>query len=197
MNARTCTARWPKRRIPRRIRTAAPGVAAAAAFLQRAAELTPDPARRGARALAAAQAKLAAGSREAAEEMLATAELAPLEELQRALLQRLRAQIAFVFVRGSDGPPLLLDAARRLEALDPALARETYLEALGAAMYSGRLNADSGALKVAEAARAAPAAPQPPRSLDLVLDGLARRCTEGSGAAVPALRHALQAVRDE
>src|SRR5579859_4775110 len=94
------------------------GVAAAAAFLERAAELTPDPARRGARALAAAQAKLEAGGREAVEELLATAELTPLDELQRAVLQRLRAQIAFVFNRGSDGPPLLLDAAKRLEALD-------------------------------------------------------------------------------
>ena len=120
------------------------GVAAAAAFLEQAAELTPDPARRGARALAAAQAKLEAGSREAAEELLATAELTPLDELQRARLQRLRAQITFVFTRGSDGPQLLLDAASRLEALDPGLARETYLEALGAAMYAGRVNVDSG-----------------------------------------------------
>ena len=173
------------------------GVAAAAAFLERAAELTPDPARRGARALAAAQAKLEAGSREGAQELLATAELTPLDELQRAGLQRLRAQIAFVFTRGSDGPRLLLDAARRLEALDPASARETYLEALGAAMYAGRVDADSGVLEVAEAARAAPAAPQPPRSIDLVLDGLARRCTEGPSAGVPALRLALQAVRNE
>ena len=88
------------------------GVAAAAAFLERAAELTPDPARRGARALAAAQAKLEAGSRETAQELLATADLTPLDELQRAGLQRLRAQIAFVFTRGSDGPLLLLDAAQ-------------------------------------------------------------------------------------
>ena len=173
------------------------GVAAAAAFLERAAELTPDPARRGARALAAAQAKLEAGGREAVEELLATAELTPLDELQRAVLQRLRAQIAFVFHRGSDGPPLLLDAAKRLEALDPALARETYLEALGGAMYAGRVNADSGVLQVAEAARAAPVAPQPPRSIDLVLDGMARRCTEGPSAGVPALKLALQAVRNE
>ena len=173
------------------------GVSAAAAFLERAAELTPDPARRGARALAAAQAKLEAGSREAAEKLLATAELAPLDELRRAGLQRLRAQIAFVFSRGSDGPLLLLDAARRLEALDPALARQTYLEALGAAMYAGRVNADSGVLEVAEAARAAPVAPKPPRSVDLVLDGIARRCTEGPGAGVPALRLALQAIRNE
>jgi DNA-binding CsgD family transcriptional regulator len=173
------------------------GVAAAAAFLARAAALTPDPRRRGARALAAAQGKLQAGSREAGEELLATAELSPLDELQRARLQRMRAQIAFVFSRGSDAPPLLLDAARRLEALDPALARETYLEALGAAMYAGRADADSGVLEVAEAGRAAPAAPQPPRSLDLVLDGLARRCTEGPGAGMPALRLALQAYRFE
>ena len=134
------------------------GVAAAAAFLERAAELTPDPSRRGARALAAAQAKLEAGSRDAAEELLATAERTPLDELQRAGLQLLRAQIAFVFHRGSDGPPLLVDAATRLEALDPAMARATYLEAVGAAMYSGRADADSGVLEVAESARAAPAA---------------------------------------
>ncbi len=173
------------------------GVAAAAAFLERAAELTPNPARRGARALAAAQAKLEAGSREAAQELVATADLTPLDELQRAGLQRLRAQIAFVFTRGSDGPLLLLDAARRLEVLDPASARQTYLEALGAAMYAGRVNADSRVLEVADAARAAPEAPRPPRSIDLVLDGLARRCTEGPSAAVPALRLALQTVRNE
>ena len=173
------------------------GIAAAAAFLEQAAELTPDAGQRGARALAAAQAKLEAGSREAAEELLATAELTPLNEAQRAGLQRMRAQIAFVFQRGSEGPALLLDAARRLEALDPASARETYLQALGAAMYAGRVDADSGVLDVAEAARAAPMAPVPPRSIDLVLDGLAHRCTEGPRAGVPALRLALQALRDE
>src|SRR4051794_40397461 len=173
------------------------GVAAAAAFLQRAAELTPDPARRGARALAAAQAKLAAGSREAAEALLATAELTPLDDLQRARLQLLRAQIAFVFARGTDAPELLVDTARRLEALDPALARETYLEALGAAMYAGRHDTDSGGRNAAEAARAAPAAPAPPRSIDFVLDGLAHRCTEGPAAGVPQLRLALEAVSNE
>jgi DNA-binding CsgD family transcriptional regulator len=171
------------------------GVAAAAAFLERAAELTPDPARRGERALAAAGAKLEAGSREAGEELLATAELAPLDDAQRARLQRLRAQIAFVFGRGSDGPRLLLDAAKRLEPHDPALARESYLEALGAAMFSGRL--DAGVIEVAEAAAAAPAAPPPRRSVDLVLDGLARLCTEGPAAGVPPLKVALRAVRDE
>jgi DNA-binding CsgD family transcriptional regulator len=173
------------------------GVAAAAAVLERATELTPDPASRGARALAAAQATLEAGSRDAAETLLSTAERCPLDDRQRAALQRLRSQIAFLFSRGSDGPALLVDAASRLEALDPGLARETYLEALGAAMYAGRVDAHSGVLKVAEAARAAPAPPQPARSIDRVLDGLALRCTEGPEAGVPALRLAVEAVRDE
>src|SRR5205085_11152890 len=71
------------------------GVAAAAAFLERAAELTPDPARRGARALAAAQAKFEAAAPNTAEELVAMGELGPLDDLQRARAARLRAQIAF------------------------------------------------------------------------------------------------------
>jgi DNA-binding CsgD family transcriptional regulator len=173
------------------------GVAAAAAFLERAAELTPDSARRGARALAAAQAKFESAAPDAAYELLAAAEMCPLDELQRGRLARLRAEIVFALRRGSDAPPLLLDAARQLEALDPALARETYLEALGAAMYAGRLYADSGVRKAAEAARAAPAAPKAPRSIDLVLDGMARRFAEGPGAGVPPLRLAVEAFRNE
>jgi hypothetical protein len=115
------------------------GAAAAAAFLARAAELTPDPAARGRRAVAAAQAKFDAAASDAALELLATAELAPLDELERARLERLRAEIVFARTRGSDAPALLLDAARRLEPLDAAMARETHLEAIAAAMYAGRL----------------------------------------------------------
>jgi DNA-binding CsgD family transcriptional regulator len=169
------------------------GVAAAAAFLQRAAELTPDPAHQGARALAAAHAKLDAGAADAAEALLATAETRPLDELQRARLERLRAQIAFGRRRGSDDPPLLLDAARRLEPLDAALARETYLEALGAAIFAGRLSAAVGVREVAEAARAAPAGTAPPRRIDLLLDGLTVRFTEGYAAGVAPLRRAMRA----
>ena len=120
------------------------GVAAAAAFLQRSAELTPDPARRGARALAAARAKFAAGAPDAAYELLTMAELGRLDELQRAELARLCAQMAFAERRGSDAPRLLLDAAKKLGPLDSGLARETYLEALGAAILAGRLNRGSG-----------------------------------------------------
>ncbi|MGZ6690825.1 MAG: helix-turn-helix transcriptional regulator [Solirubrobacteraceae bacterium] len=171
------------------------GAAAAAAFLARAAELTPDPARRGKRAVAAAQAKFDAGASDAALELLATAERAPLDELERARLERLRAEVAFARTRGGDAPALLFHAARRLEPLDAAMARETHLEAMAAAMYAGRLGDKPGVRETAEAAQAAPAAPQPPRAIDLLLDGLATRFTEGYSAGVPPLRRALDAFR--
>ena len=108
----------------------------------------------------------------------------------------MRAEIAFARTRGSDAPALLLDAARRLEPLDAAMARETHLEAMAAAMYAGRLGDEPGVREAAEAAQAAPAAPQPPRAIDLLLDGLATRFTEGYAAGVPPLRRALDAFRD-
>jgi DNA-binding CsgD family transcriptional regulator len=172
------------------------GAAAAAAFLAHAVELTPDPAERGRRALAAAQAKFDAAAADAAVELMAVAELAPLDEIQRAQLERLRAEIAFARRRGSDAPALLLRAARRLEPLDARLARETYLEAIAAAIYAGHLVDTPDVREAAEAARTAPAAPEPPRAIDLLLDGLAIRFVDGYPAGVPRLRKALDAFRD-
>jgi DNA-binding CsgD family transcriptional regulator len=169
------------------------GAAAAAAFLARAAELTPDLAGRARRALAAAQAKFDAAATDAAVDLLASAELAQLDELQRARLERLRARITFARSRGSDAPAPLLDAARRLEPLDAAMARETHLEAMAAAMFAGRLGGKPGVREAAEAAQAAPVTPQPARPIDLLLDGLATRFTEGYAAGVPPLRKALNA----
>ncbi|HEX5437795.1 MAG TPA: AAA family ATPase [Gemmatimonadaceae bacterium] len=172
------------------------GIAAAAAFLERASALTPDPARRAARALAAAQAKFEAGAPNAADELLAAAELGPLDELQRARMARLRAHIVFVRSRGSDAPPLLLDAARQLETLDVGLARDTYLEALGATIFVGRLGAHGGAW-AAEVARAAPPAPHPPRATDLLLDGVATRFADGYRAGAEPLKRALRSLREQ
>jgi DNA-binding CsgD family transcriptional regulator/tetratricopeptide (TPR) repeat protein len=166
------------------------GLAAAAAFLERAAELSPDPAHRGARALAAAQAKVEAGEPEAADALLSTAELAPLDELQRARLQLLRARIVFAVRHGSDAPSLLLDAARRLVGLDAALAREACLEALAAAMFADRVDDMRDVVGIAR--DTAPAA-HPPEPHDLLLDGLATWVTEGYAAAVAPLRLALEA----
>src|SRR3954453_1735469 len=149
------------------------GLAAAAAFLARSAGLGGDPARRAARALAAAQAMHQAGLPDAALGLLATAESGPLDELQRARVDLLRAQIAFVVNRGRDAPPMLLAAAQRLEPLDVALARETYLDALWAAIIVGPLANSGGVAEVAEAARKVSSTPEPPRPVDLLLDGLA------------------------
>ena len=166
------------------------GVAAAAAFLERAAELTPDPVARGARALAAAQAKLDAGDAEASEALLTTAELTPLDDLRRARLQMLRARIAFAVRHGSDAPSLLLDAARRLVPLDGALARQACLEALAAAIFADGIDTGRDALGIAR--DTAPAA-RPPEPHDLLLDGLAVWVTEGYAAAVAPLRDAVEA----
>src|SRR3954468_10034970 len=149
------------------------GLAAAAAFLERAATLTPEPSRRAGRALAAAQAKQQAGAFDAALGLLAVAESGPLDELRRAQVDLLHGQIAFALSRGSDAPPLLLKAAKRLEALDLRLARETYLEALTAVFFPGRLASTEIVLETARAARAAPPCSQSPGAPDLLLDGLA------------------------
>ena len=169
------------------------GLAAAAAFLERATALTADPPQGARRALAAARAKHQAGAPEAALALLATAEAGPLDPLQRAQGDLLRAQIAFTSNRGSDAPALLLDAAKQLERLDVTLARETYLEALMAAQFAGRL-AGGAMEEVAEAARAAPV-PLSPRAPDILLDGMARMVTEGHRAAAPIFERALDAFR--
>jgi DNA-binding CsgD family transcriptional regulator len=171
------------------------GVAAAAAFLQRSAELTADPALRVARIIAAAEAQHEAGAPDAADALVATAELGPLDELQCARLQRLRAQIAFAHRRGNEALPLLLDAAKRLIPLDVGLAREAYLEALTAAAYAGRLSPARDVREVAAAARLVPPAPQSPGPLDLLADALATVLVRGYVRGVPGLRAALDAFR--
>jgi DNA-binding CsgD family transcriptional regulator len=173
------------------------GLAAAAAFLERAAALTLEPSRRARRALAAAQAKHQAGAFDAALRLVATAEAGPLNELQRAQVDLLRGQIAFAVNRGTDAPPLLLKAARRLEPIDERLARDTYLEALTAVFFPGVLASDESVLETARAVRAAPPSSQPPRPSDLLLDGLALLITEGYAAGTPTLRRAVNAFRGE
>ncbi len=171
------------------------GLAAAAAFLERAAALTPGPPARAVRALAAAQAKYQAGAFDAALGLLGAAEAGPLDEFQQARADLLRGQIAFASSHGSDAPSLLLKAAKSLELLDVRLARETYLEALFAALFAGRLALGGGVREVAEAARAAPPPPQPGRAPDLLLDGLALVITEGYPAGAPMLKRAVSAFR--
>jgi DNA-binding CsgD family transcriptional regulator len=167
------------------------GFAAAAAFLERAALLTAEPARRAQRLLAAAKAKHHAGALDAALGLLVAVEAGPLDAFQRARVDLLRGQIALEQRRSGDAGRLLVSAARRLESLDANLARETHVEALGAAMAAD-VDIPGGLLEAAEAAQAAPPGPDPPRAVDVLLDGLALRLTAGYAAAAPTLTRALE-----
>ena len=171
------------------------GLAAAAAFLERATALTPDPARRGMRALAAAEAMLRAGAFDTALVLLTAADDAPLDALPRARIDLLRAQIAFASSHGSEAAPLLLAAARRLEPLDDALARETYLEAFTAAILAGR--APPVVAEVARATRKLPPAPSRSRMGDLLLDSMTALFTDGYAAATPIRQRAVRAFRSD
>ena len=173
------------------------GIAAAAAFLERAAALTSDPVQRAERALAAARATFAAGDAGDAEYLLGTAEAGPVGELVRAEIDHLRGQIAFDRQRGSDAPPLLLNAARRLEPLDPERACETFLEALLAVIYAGRLATGDGGREVAVAALTSQARTGPPASRRLLLAGMATRLVDGYVAAAPSLAAALHEHRQQ
>ena len=169
------------------------GLAAAAAFLERAVLLTAEPAQHAERTLAAAQFNLQAGAFDKALELLVTAEVGPLDEMQSARVDLLRGQIVFASGLGSDAPPLLFKAAKRLESLDLDLARETYLSAWMAALFAGRLAGASDLDEVSRAARALPASRHPLRPVDLVLDGLARLVIDGPAAAAGTLRQAASA----
>ena len=172
------------------------GVVAAAAFLKRSVALTLDPVRQAERCLDAAQAHLQAGAFDEALRLLATAEAGQLDALGRARVELLRGQIAFATNPGDEASLLLLEAARQLESMDPALARETYLDAWGAAMFGGETGR-VGTLE--EVSRAALSAPQPtsaPRPIDLLLEGWSLLVSEGGAAGAPTLSRAVRLVAE-
>ncbi|MEV5759546.1 AAA family ATPase [Streptomyces tendae] len=173
------------------------GLAAAAAFFERATELTPDRRTRCARALTAAEAAFDAASVDSAHHLARAAEAGPLDPLQSARVRRLHARIVFVRSRGSEAAPLFLEAADRLAPLDAALTREACLEALAAAIFAGRLGGGTTVREAADFARAAPRAPGPPSRVDHILEGVSTRFTAGCAAAVEPLRGALRAFQRE
>lgn len=172
------------------------GLGAAAALLDWAATLTPDPAPRALRTLAAAQAQVAAGSFDDAATLLAAARVGPLDQAGRARLDLVQARLRLAEHPGAGALPLLLAAARRLEPIDPGLARDAYLDAFAAALVTGRPTSGPGAREVAAAVRAAPPVSVPGRR-DVLLEGLAVLCTEGPGAAVAPARRAVAAFAAE
>jgi DNA-binding CsgD family transcriptional regulator len=173
------------------------GVAAAAAFLQRAVALTVDPARRAERALAAAEVSFQAGAFDAALGLVLAAEGSPLDGFQRARVDLLRGNVAFASGLLGDAPALLLKAARRLEPFDLELARRTYLTAWGAAFVAtGYLEGSSVFPEIRRAVQALPRRPGAPHPVDLLLDGLAQLSTDGHAAATPTLQRATKALVD-
>lgn len=173
------------------------GVAAEAVLLQRAAELTPDPRPRGRRAVAAAETHFSAAAPERATELAALADLCPLDPLDRARLARVRARILFALSRSDEAAPLLLAAADQFTACASPLARETYLEAISAAVFAGRVHGPFGARAAAVAARESGAPPSNSAAADLLLDGVAAILTDGHRAGVPVLQRALEPFANE
>jgi DNA-binding CsgD family transcriptional regulator len=168
------------------------GMAASSAFLQRATELTPDPATRSLRALAAAQSSLAAGAFDTALRLLSTAEQGAVDDLHLARVELMRAQLTFASGHSLEAPPQLLAAARRLEPLDLGLARDTYLNALVAAQFAGRFGQDHGIVTVARAAKAVPRLEEP-RRRDLLYDAVTTLFADGFRASVDPAREAMRA----
>lgn len=175
------------------------GASAAASFLQFAADLTPDPNDRNRRALDAAMAKLDGGMTEPAAHLIAAVQDATDDEFLVARCELLRAKMAFAASRGVDAPPLLLAAAKRIEVLNPLESRKAYLGAVMASILVGRMSTEhhNSAPAVAAAARNAPSAPNPPRAIDLLLDGLVARLTRGHAPAAGLLRDAIGQYRRE
>ncbi|MDQ4114206.1 MAG: LuxR family transcriptional regulator [Actinomycetota bacterium] len=166
------------------------GRAAAAAFLERAVELTTDPATRAGRALAAAEARFAAGAIAEAAQLLDTAEIGPLDPAQLAQVQRLRARLAFALNTGRSVVPPLLEAAGRLEQLDDGLSRKTYLAAIAAAINAGRLGGDD----LRRAAVAGRGAPRGEDAIGRLLTGLSTWVLDGHAASVSMLADAVEDI---
>lgn len=162
------------------------GLAAAAAFLERAAVLTADPPVRARRLLAAAAVRRETGELSAALDLVALAESAGPDRARRADAAVLRARVAFDRARDEDAVRRLIGAARQAGPIDPALGREVLFDALAAITFMGRFARRELLVELAAEAAALPAAGRGASPAELLLDGLLSR-TEQGGPPDPAL----------
>jgi len=186
------------------------GLAAGAAFLERAAELTPEPVRRGERMLRAAEARLHAGAVADCRSLLARAVPLLEDPFARAMARRLKG-----FVLEAAGEPLaaittLVQAATMLEPYDTRLSRATLLDAVTATWLSGSFSPVEDVLRAVCSSPTAEGADAP--LADLLLEGFAaawaqrydeavallgramKPFTEGAPLSEEALRHSLSLV---
>jgi DNA-binding CsgD family transcriptional regulator len=172
------------------------GIAAAAAFLKRAVELTAEPARLAERALTAAEVSFQAGWFDATLRLSATAEAAQPDPLQRARVDLVRGQLAFASGHASDAAQLMYQAATQLKPLDQERARQIYVAAWGAASVAGSLGGAEIRSEICRAARSLPPRLGTPAPIDLLLDGLTLLTIGGHTAATPVLQRAAKALVD-
>ena len=160
------------------------GWSSGAAFLERAAALTPDEDHRARRMLAAAENRLAAGEAPAARALLGLAAPRLADVLARARARRLEGQSLYAAGQMPEATSVLLDAAGMVQSFETRLTRDTLLDAWGAAQFSGQPGAG-----MAEFLRAVRSVPKVAGSratvADLLLDGFAavgeRRYAAGAG----------------
>jgi len=169
------------------------GLAAAAAFLERAATATPDAARRAERSLTAASVMLQAGEPCAAAKLLDLTEADTLDDHGQARADLVRARLAFTVNRGGDAPQLLFDAARQLSRFDGAQSRTAYLDAIRAALSAGGRAAPGATVAdVARAAREGSSRTDFPGSPDALVAGLAASFSGDLTVGAPLLRRAIR-----
>jgi DNA-binding CsgD family transcriptional regulator len=173
------------------------GLGAAAAFLERSAELTLDPERRAQRLLLAAGADLGAGANRRAQGLLDQSVPNLVDPGARAEAMRMQGAIRFAEGRGGETPSLLFDAAMALRGLDAGRARESLMDAVEAAMWAGQSTAGTTLLDVAEAARALPAPEGDESTANLLLTGYTERLTAGYPPAVEWWRRAAKALPED
>ena len=167
---------------------------ARAALMSRAAALTPNARTRVRRTLAAANALSLVGALGEAKALLDTAQLDHADPLTRAHAKRLEANL-MSGLRPADALPVLIDAARSLEAVDPPLAHEAYAEGLYLAAISSHL-ADRRLVEQLTAAALAAVERHGASPYADLIRALASRVTgDDDPAAIALVRTALESMR--
>ena len=166
------------------------GWGSGAAFLERAAALTPDEEHRARRMLAAAENRLAAGEAPAARALLGLAAPRLADVLARARARRLEGQSLYAAGQMPEATSVLLDAARMVQSFETRLARDTLLDAWGAAQFSGQPGA--GMAEYLRAVRSVPKVADSRATVaDLLLDGFAAVGERRYDAGAALLRRAI------
>ena len=174
------------------------GYAATAAFLTRAADLTPDSPIRIRRLLSAAEATVTAGEPEAARYHLELIKGQLHEPLDRARTELVHAMV--LYASGQDSAATFLGAAREfLTGGDAHAARSVLLEALVASFVNGQFASPPGSMDaVVGAIHATPLPPgETPTVGDQLLDGFAAMHDGEPATAAALLLPAVDRLLDE